>query len=441
MTYGQFIAGMLSLVATAVTPLAAQDTLRLDQLQAFTQRRDPRARQLDLLSAQSAQRLRGLTTERLPQLSLSGEATHQSDVTTIPLITPTGAPPRPPKDRWQAVATLQQMLYDGGSASGRRAVERARLAESRESVRVARYRLRAEVDEAFFSAFLLQEREQELDALEEDLTTRLGVMRARVREGAALRGDVAAIEAEQLRTQQLVAEVRGGRRASLATLAVLTGIPVSEQHVLALPELGAIVTRTRAAADAGGVRDRPEFSQFARARERIGREAELTAIERRPRLYVFGQGGYGRPGLDQFNTKPDEFWIAGVRMEWRLWNWGADRRQRDALRLQQRIVQTEEEALADALTRAVQGDLENMARLDTALAIDAKIIALRMSVERQARSQFDEGAITATDYVEVRTDLLEARLDRERHRVELARSRARYLTTLGVASTGAGARP
>ncbi len=434
MKYGHLLASTLAVAAIAMTslPLAAQDTLRLDQLQASAQRRDPRGRQLDLLSAQTAQRLRGLTTERFPQLSLSGEATHQSDVTAVPITTPTGAPPQPPKDRWQAVATIQQMLYDGGSVSGRRAVERARLAESRESVRVVQYRLRAEVDAAFFSAFLLQERGQELDALAEDLGTRLGVMRARVREGAALRGDVAAIDAEQLRTQQLVAEVRAGRRAALAMLTELTGLPVSEQHVLVLPDLGAVVTRTRAAADAGDVRDRPEFSQFARARERIGREAALTAVERRPRLYVFGQGGYGRPGLDQFNTEPDEFWIAGVRMEWRLWNWGADRRQRDALRLQQRIVQTEENALADALTRSVQGDLENMTRLDTALAIDARIIALRFQVERQARSQFDEGAITATEYVEVRTDLLEARLDRERHRVELVQSRARYLTTLGV---------
>ena len=50
------------------------------------------------------------------------------------------------------------------------------------------------------------------------------------------------------------------------------------------------------------------------------------------------------------------------------------------------------------------------------------------------RAQYDEGAITTPDYVETRTDVLEARLALERHRVELAQARSTYLTTLGITS-------
>jgi outer membrane protein TolC len=46
--------------------------------------------------------------------------------------------------------------------------------------------------------------------------------------------------------------------------------------------------------------------------------------------------------------------------------------------------------------------------------------------------QHDEGAITTDDYVESRTNVLEARLTLQRHRVELAQARATYLTTLGL---------
>jgi outer membrane protein TolC len=60
------------------------------------------------------------------------------------------------------------------------------------------------------------------------------------------------------------------------------------------------------------------------------------------------------------------------------------------------------------------------------------VVALRTEVERQARAQHDEGAITAADYVETRSDVLEARLTLERHRVELAQARSNYLTTLGL---------
>ena len=59
-------------------------------------------------------------------------------------------------------------------------------------------------------------------------------------------------------------------------------------------------------------------------------------------------------------------------------------------------------------------------------------MALRTEVERQARAQYDEGTITPPEYVEARTDVLEARLELDRHRVELAQARSRYLTTLGL---------
>ena len=51
------------------------------------------------------------------------------------------------------------------------------------------------------------------------------------------------------------------------------------------------------------------------------------------------------------------------------------------------------------------------------------------------------GAITTPDYVEARTDVLEARLVLERHRVELAQARSRYLTTLGLTPTPASDSP
>jgi outer membrane protein TolC len=103
-----------------------------------------------------------------------------------------------------------------------------------------------------------------------------------------------------------------------------------------------------------------------------------------------------------------------------------------AYRLQQDIVSTEERALGRKLARAVVTDLEDIDRLQAALADDERIVGLRTEVERQARAQFDEGAITTPEYVEARTDVLEARLTLERHRVELAQARSRYLTTLGI---------
>ena len=68
---------------------------------------------------------------------------------------------------------------------------------------------------------------------------------------------------------------------------------------------------------------------------------------------------------------------------------------------------------------------------EAALADDERVVALRTEIERQARAQHDEGTITTADYIETRTDVLDAHLALQRHRVELAQARATYLTTLG----------
>ncbi len=138
------------------------------------------------------------------------------------------------------------------------------------------------------------------------------------------------------------------------------------------------------------------------------------------------------PGLNQFRTTSDAFWQAGIRVEWRPWTWRSAGREAEALRLQQRVLETEEQAFARSLARAVATQIEDIKRLRAALAEDERVVALRDTVERQARLQHDEGAITTADYVETRTDVLEARLILQRHRVELAQARAAYLTTLGL---------
>lgn len=430
-------------LAALATPgvLSAQDTLSLAAAQEAAVRADPRSRQPELLGAASDLRRSVIGADRLPRLSLNGLGSHQSDVTRPSLGVPGLDIPDLPKDRWQTTLDVEQPLYDGGDVARRRAVEEARHAESEAAVDVTLYQLRSDVNSAFYSAFLLEKRARELGALVTDLEARLGAVRARVDAGTALGRDAAEIEAELVRAQLRRDEARASRRASLAILSDLIGAPVDTAAVLLLPEEAPERTEPADARVLAGLGHRPEFEQLRRSRLRLEREVEATRVENRPRLFAFGQAGVGLPGLDQFRRTSDAFWQAGVRLEWRPWTWRSAGRRAAALRLEQEVLATEEAALGRRLARAVAADLEEIARLEAALGDDDRIVALRTEVERQARAQYDEGAITTPEYVEARTDVLEARLELERHRVELARARSRYVTTLALPTTGAGDRP
>lgn len=414
---------------------AAQDTLHLPALQQAAVARDPRTDRLALEEATSALRLRTIAVERLPELTLSGEAVHRSEVAAIPLDLPDADVPTPPDEHYEVALDASWLLFDGGVLGARRDAEGARLASARAELAAELYPLRVEVTEAFFAALVLQERLRELATLVVDLEARLSQVRDHVQAGAALPGDTATVRAEMLRVTQQSAEVAAERRASLAVLAELTGRGISEADVLALPDLDDAVARVRSVTGPEGAtaaRVHPTYAVFEARREALEREAALIRARAGPRLSAFGRYAYGRPGLRQFTDDFHDYWLAGLRFQWVPWDRGTTAREIAEVRIQQRIVEAEEAAFAGRLARRVQRPLEAMSRLRAALATDERIIVLREQVERQARAQLGERAITAAAYVDARTDLQEARVTLLRHRAELARAQADYLATLGV---------
>ncbi|HEX5580486.1 MAG TPA: TolC family protein, partial [Gemmatimonadaceae bacterium] len=213
-------------------------------------------------------------------------------------------------------------------------------------------------------------------------------------------------------------------------LAELVGRRFDSTAVLSLPALEDEVARARPAIDS--LRARPEYEQFARSRDVLELRREVTASGERPRVSAIARAGYGRPGLNPLAREFDGYWLAGVQVEWSPWSWGATRREREELALQQQIVESEEDAFTETIRRGAVTELATADQLSRTLATDDEIIALREVVLREARLRFDEGVITAAELVDRETELLAARLARATHRVALARARARLLTLLGL---------
>jgi outer membrane protein len=417
-------------VGSAQDVRSAADALQLAALLREALAADARSREVELLQAQTDLRLRNLDVERLPALSALGQGQYQSDAPAAPFALLNGQPAfAAPKLTADASVRLDQHLYDP-TLEPRRALARADLAESEARVRSTLFTLRQEVNEAFFTAALLQEQIGALDASIAELEARLRETDVRVREGAALGVDSAAVEATLLRYRQQDDELRAGRSAAIARLARLVGHSIRGDAAAAQPDLTAAVAAARASLDQS--RARPEYEQFDRTRDRLARQQDLAAAGDRPQLSAFGRVGYGRPGLNFVSDRAETYGLAGVQVQWKAWTWGASAREREALSLQQSIVAAEETAFTSTIRRGVEIDLATIDRLQSTLASDDRIVALREAVERVARLRLQEGATTASEYLDRQTERLTAEFDRARHRVELAQAGARLLTTLGL---------
>jgi outer membrane protein TolC len=403
--------------------------LELQELQDAAVEADPRFEELRLREAQTALRLDNIDAERLPAVTAEAQTQYQSDVPSPPI--GPGALPlfAPPKGTYTASLRIDQRIFDP-TLGPRAAVERAQLAESQARVRARLFGLRQEVTEAFFTAALVQERLGAVAAAIADLEGRLGEAGARVREGAAVPADAAAVEAVLLERRQEEDELRAARTVALRRLSDLTGRSIGADDVLRIPELApAVASALRARTD---VRTRPEYDEFARARARIERQGEAAIARERPRISAFARVGFGRPGLNFLSDELDTYGLAGLQVQWNAWTWGTAARERDALAIERQIVAASEAAFTDSLWRSVEDDLAAIDRLERALALDDRIVTLRETIERAAGLRFMENVTTASEYLDRSTELLQARSARAARRVQLAQARARFLTSLGL---------
>jgi outer membrane protein TolC len=411
--------------------VAAQGrTVELGSLQQAAIDTDPRMQQLALLNAQTNLRLRNISTQRLPTVSVDGQAQYQSDVAHLATSLPgVSALFLPPKDTFDGGIRLDQRVFDT-TVSAQSALERAQLAENQARVRATLFALRQQVNDAFFAAAALQARAGALAATIEDLNARLRELTARVEEGTALGADAAAIEATLLQRLQDADDLQASRRAALDRLATFTGQPIANTDTLVLPDVAAAVVQARQSQST--LRARPEYEQFARTRDRLVRQQELTAAQERPRLSTYGRVGYGKPGLNFAQSEFETYAFGGLRLQWNAWTWGSGAREREALAIQQQIVAADEAAFARSLTTAIEGDESAIDRLRRTLAADERIVMLREQVDRATQLRLQEGVVTASEYLGRNAELLQARFARAGHEVELAQASARLLTTLGL---------
>lgn len=451
-------------VGGAVGPAvpAPADTLRLVELHREARELDPRSRQISLYDRATRARLEGIGGRWLPQLRITAEGTYQTETAEAVAGAGEGALPGglsvpvPPKDRYDAALEVEQMLWDGDRISRRKAVERAAGAERRATARIGLHDLRAELDAAFFSALRHQERAEQVRLLLDDLAARRDLVVRRVRAGATVPAELAAVEAEQIRARQELEAAGAARRAALERMSLLTGREIGPGTVLAVPALErraeALRTRivvesrapeTGAAAPpagrrrsgergaAGPWRRRPEWRRLERTERRLRAEAALAAAESRPRVSAFVRGAVGRPGLDFFDDAVSPYAVMGIRMSWSLFD-GGDAGSRDrALRLQARAAGAERAALGEVLRRRASAVLPEIDRLVRALDSDERLVTLEERRHRTALRRLEEGVLLPSEYIERRNDVFDARLHRRLHRVRLAEQRARLLRILG----------
>lgn len=395
----------------SLAAMLAHAQLTLEECQRWAQDNYPLVRQYGLIEKARGYDLSNAGKGYLPQFSLSGKATYQSDITRLPVEIPNLDIKTASKDQYQVMLEVQQTLWDGGDIRSRKRLTRAASEVELEKQHVDMYALTDRVNQLFFGILLLDEQLKQNSLLQEDLGRTHKQVVDYIANGIATLSDLDAVSVEQLNTRQHRVELETTRRAYLSMLAAFTGKDLSSETVLLKPAAEENIDRQ--------MNNRPELRWYDAQGEQLHQQEAALNTRLMPRFGLFVQGAYGNPGLNMLKDEFNAYYMAGVRMSWNfgsLYTLKNDRRRIDNTR--QQIETGRDVFLFNIRLQATQQDA-GIVSMRRQMVDDDEIIRLRGNIRRAAEAKVQNGTMTVTDMLREITNESMARQTKALHEVQL----------------------
>ncbi len=349
----------------------------------------------------------------LPQLSLSGQATYQSEVTRVPIEVPGFEIEPLTRDQYKITLDASQRILDGGHTRNQVLVARASADLQKAQTETSLYQVRSAILDAYFGALKIDAQLRQLEATVKSLEAQYKKVQAAVDNGVSLPSNRDVIGVEILSANQQRKQLIARRFTLSEQLSILTGKEIGPDTRLEIPQ-------QNGSFDPGPIQNRrPEVRAFEQARTLLDAKLALTEAKASPILLAFGQAGYGRPGLNFLENKFSPWYIAGLKLNWNLSAFYTKRNEAEINALEAIKLQDEESNFKRNIeARSIQyfAELDN---LNSLLEGDDEIIGLRHKITLRSTAQLDNGTITSSDYIRDLNAEANARVAKEIHLLEI----------------------
>lgn len=358
----------------------------------------------------------------LPQVTLSGQATLQSDVVSWPeefelMLAMQGLDmPGIRRDQYKMQIDVQQTLWDGGKSRTDRAIAESEAAQERMSTEVELYAVDSRVEDIYFGILLMQEQQRQIGEMMQRLQTNLDHMNVLVENGMVMQADADAVEVQLLTQRQSLGQVETRLQSFRRILGLFIGEELGEAP-LPMPV---------AEEPVGYGSERPELRLMDAQMALLQAREQMVDVSLAPRVALFAQGYYGYPGLNMFENMVSHRWtlngIVGVRMNWNISSLYTSKTSRRQLQNARDNVMLQREVFAFNSRLQAEQESAEVRRIREAIADDDRIVALRSRVREAAEARLQEGMIDTHDLLGTISDETSAKIARSTHQIELVKA-------------------
>lgn len=395
----------------------------LEKMNELARQNYPLIKQQDLVNKTRDISVENLQKSFLPQFSLSGQATYQSEVTKVAIPVPGVNITSLNKDQYKILADVNQLVYDGGVIKQQKQIQQLNAAVEQQKIEVELYKLTDRINQLYLSVLYIDEQLAQTGLIKKDIETGMKQVEAQVNNGVAFKSNFNVLKAEWLKAEQRTIELSSTRKGLLETIGLFVNKSIEENIVFVKP----ILADTKISLD---IR-RPELQLYSSQQKLFNGQNKLIDARNLPKTSLFFQGGYGRPGLNFLQNKFDLFYTTGIRFNWSFGGLYTSKKERELVQVNNKIAEVQKDLFLLNTNTQLKQQQSEIDKINQLITKDDEIIELRTSVKDAAKAQLENGVITANDYLREVNAEDQARQSKITHQLQLLQAKINYQTISG----------
>jgi outer membrane protein TolC len=403
---------------------AAAQVLTIEECFTLARQNYPLIKQYDLIARSSRYSVENAGKLYLPQLTVSGQASYQSQTIDFGEVLPPIPglhPPELSKDQYKIQAEITQQIYDGGVSRYQKESSKANEAIQQQQLEVNLYAIKDRITQLYFGVLLMDAQLKQNRIRKTDLQSAADKAQAALANGVAYRSNVDELKAEIVNTDMAGTEFSANRKAYMKMLAVFINQPLSDSTTLTYP--APVMPQE-------GIH-RPEMTYYDIQKRAFDVQEKQLTSNYLPKLNAFLQGAYGRPTLNIVDNKFGPWWIGGVRLNWSLGSLYSLKNNRQQLDINRQNLDISKETFVFNTNLSLRQQNQDIEKYAALMEQDDDAITLRSSVRKSAQAQLDNGVITVHEYISQLNAENLAKQSRILHSIQLLQAQYNYKNTSG----------
>ncbi|MEC5156899.1 TolC family protein [Chryseobacterium sp. MP_3.2] len=383
-------------------------TLTLDECYDLAKQNYPLIKRHDLIAKSKDYNLQNATKGWLPQIQVVGQATYQNDVIQFPIQLPNMTVEPVSKDQYKVFADVQQNIYDGGMITNQKKIATINSEIELQKTEVETDQLEMRINQIYFGILQTDEQIQQTELTKSDLSSGLKKAETQLENGVIFRSNVDVLKAQIINIDQKQLELQSTKKSFLQMLSLFIQKNLDENTILQKPEKILIQDENK----------RAELKLFDLQKAVLDQQKSNINSRNLPKLGVFFQGGYGKPGFNMLKNEFDLFYIGGVRLNIPISGFYTKKNDLALVGIQQEEIDIQKENfLFNQQFQTIQNnnDLEKIQQL---IEKDDELVNLRESIKKSSFAQLENGVITTSDYLREVNELDRAKNQKITHEIQ-----------------------